>query len=222
MSRQKEEPVFNRVEELGQARGMTRQEVADALGVHYQTIGYLERGEYSPSLLLALRIAKVFDRRVEEIFSITPLGELRQRDQRGEMGTEREKRFYWVEGVTRDEVVKSLSDQRPTRLRERGVRRALVVVYSGLVVLLPMVEVLTDERKVRSYVEFMALVGLVLLYFVLRRSVRHIADAPDELLDERLILLRNAAYLIAYRWLGAMALPFMMVFYRLVSAIMKM
>lgn len=74
MSRQKEEPVFNRVEELRQARGMTRQELADALGVHYQTIGYLERGEYSPSLLLALRIAKVFDRRVEEIFSITPLG----------------------------------------------------------------------------------------------------------------------------------------------------
>lgn len=131
------------------------------------------------------------------------------------MGTEREKRFYWVEGVTRDEVVKSLSDQRPTRLREQGVRRALVMVYGGLVVLLPMVEVLTDERKVRSYVEFMALVGLVLLYFVLRRSVRHIADAPDELLDERLISLRNAAYLIAYRWLGVMALPFMVVFYRL-------
>jgi len=74
MSRQKEEPVFNRVEEMRQARGMTRQELADALGVHYQTIGYLERGEYSPSLLLALRIAKVFERRVEEIFSITPLG----------------------------------------------------------------------------------------------------------------------------------------------------
>ena len=73
MSRQKEEPVFNRVEELRQARGMTRQELADALGVHYQTIGYLERGEYSPSLLLALRIAKGFERRVEEIFSITPL-----------------------------------------------------------------------------------------------------------------------------------------------------
>ena len=74
MSRQKEEPVFNRVEDLRQARGMTRQELAEELGVHYQTIGYLERGEYSPSLLLALRIAKVFDRRVEEIFSITPLG----------------------------------------------------------------------------------------------------------------------------------------------------
>jgi len=60
---------------------MTRQELAEELGVHYQTIGYLERGEYSPSLLLALRIAKVFERRVEEIFSITPLeGETDERE----------------------------------------------------------------------------------------------------------------------------------------------
>ena len=131
------------------------------------------------------------------------------------MGAEREKRFYWVEGVTRDEVVRSLSDQRPTRLRERGVRRALVVVYSGLVVLLPVIEVWIPGRKVRSYLEIFALAGLFLLYFVLRRSVRHIGDAPDELLDERLISLRNAAYLIAYRWLAAAVLLFMVVFYRL-------
>ena len=38
--------------------GGTRRELAEALGVHYQTIGYLERGEYSPSLHLALRIAE--------------------------------------------------------------------------------------------------------------------------------------------------------------------
>lgn len=74
MSRQKEEPVFNRVEELRLASGMTRQELADAAGVHYQTIGYLERGEYSPSLVLALRIAKVLGLEVGEIFSIEPFG----------------------------------------------------------------------------------------------------------------------------------------------------
>jgi putative transcriptional regulator len=70
MSRQKEEPVFNRVEELRLAKGLTRQQLADAVGVHYQTIGYLERGEYSPSLLLALRIAEVLSLEVSEIFSI--------------------------------------------------------------------------------------------------------------------------------------------------------
>jgi putative transcriptional regulator len=72
MSRQKEDPVYNRVEELRSARGLTRQELADAVGVHYQTIGYLERGEYSPSLLLALKIAKALDAEIPELFSIKP------------------------------------------------------------------------------------------------------------------------------------------------------
>ena len=40
---------------------MSRRELAEALGVHYQTVGYLERGEYAPSLHLALRIARYFD-----------------------------------------------------------------------------------------------------------------------------------------------------------------
>jgi putative transcriptional regulator len=72
MSRQKEEPVFNRVEELRISRGLTRQQLADRVGVHYQTIGYLERGEYSPSLILALKIAKALDAEIPEIFSIKP------------------------------------------------------------------------------------------------------------------------------------------------------
>jgi DNA-binding XRE family transcriptional regulator len=40
--------------------------------VHYQTIGYLERGEYSPSLVLALQIASALDVPLEEIFSLEP------------------------------------------------------------------------------------------------------------------------------------------------------
>jgi len=72
MSRQKEEPVFNRVEELRTSKAMSRQQLADAVGVHYQTIGYLERGEYSPSLILALKIAKALDAEIPELFSIKP------------------------------------------------------------------------------------------------------------------------------------------------------
>jgi putative transcriptional regulator len=72
MSRQKEDPVFNRVEELRLARNLTRQQLADRVGVHYQTIGYLERGEYSPSLILAFKIAKALDAEVPEVFSIKP------------------------------------------------------------------------------------------------------------------------------------------------------
>ena len=73
MSRQKEDPVYNRVEELRSTRGLTRQQLADLVGVHYQTIGYLERGEYSPSLILAFKIAKALDAEIPEIFSIKPL-----------------------------------------------------------------------------------------------------------------------------------------------------
>ncbi len=65
-----EERVINRIEELRLASGISRQELADAVGVHYQTVGYIERGEYSPSLVLALQIAKVLGTPVENIFSL--------------------------------------------------------------------------------------------------------------------------------------------------------
>ena len=64
--------VHNRIALLRAEQGVTRRELADALGVHYQTIGYLERGEYNPSLHLALRIAAFFRLPVEVVFSTTP------------------------------------------------------------------------------------------------------------------------------------------------------
>lgn len=67
-----DEPVYSRLEALRTARELSRQQLADAVEVHYQTIGYLERGEYSPSLALALRIAGVLDTPLEELFSLTP------------------------------------------------------------------------------------------------------------------------------------------------------
>jgi putative transcriptional regulator len=68
MSRNSEEPVFNQIEQIRTARGLSRQELADLVGVHYQTIGYLEREEYSPSLVLALKIAKELNTPVEKLF----------------------------------------------------------------------------------------------------------------------------------------------------------
>jgi DNA-binding XRE family transcriptional regulator len=65
-----EERVINRIEELRLAAGISRQKLADAVGVHYQTVGYIERGEYSPSLVLALQVAKVLNAPVETIFSL--------------------------------------------------------------------------------------------------------------------------------------------------------
>ena len=67
-SREEDGLVSNRVEELRTQLGLSRQELADAVGVHYQTIGYIERGEYAPSLVLALRIAQVLRTQVEDLF----------------------------------------------------------------------------------------------------------------------------------------------------------
>lgn len=64
--------VHNRIALLRAEKGVARRALAEALGVHYQTIGYLERGEYSPSLHLALRIAQFFDLPVETVFSLDP------------------------------------------------------------------------------------------------------------------------------------------------------
>jgi DNA-binding XRE family transcriptional regulator len=68
--------VHNRIAMLRAERGVSRRDLADALGVHYQTIGYLERGEFSPSLHLALRIAAYFDVPIEIVFSLTPFKRL--------------------------------------------------------------------------------------------------------------------------------------------------
>ena len=70
------ETIYNRIAMLRAERGISRRELADALGVHYQTVGYLERGEYSPSLHLALRIAAHFEIPVEVVFSTEPFPRL--------------------------------------------------------------------------------------------------------------------------------------------------
>ena len=56
--------------------GVSCRQLSEALGVHYQTIGYLERGEYSPSLFLALRIAEYFEVPIEVVFSTEPFARI--------------------------------------------------------------------------------------------------------------------------------------------------
>ncbi|GGM90539.1 transcriptional regulator [Thermopolyspora flexuosa] len=66
------EAVHNRIAVLRAERGVSRRQLADALGIHYQTVGYLERGEYNPSLFLALKIADFFEVPMEVVFSLHP------------------------------------------------------------------------------------------------------------------------------------------------------
>ena len=56
---------------LRDAHGWTQADLAERLGVSRQTINAIETGKYDPSLPLAFRIARLFDRRIEEIFQDT-------------------------------------------------------------------------------------------------------------------------------------------------------
>ncbi len=64
--------IFNRIAVLRAERQISRRQLANALSIHYQTVGYLERGEFNPSLQLALRIADYFGVSVETVFSLKP------------------------------------------------------------------------------------------------------------------------------------------------------
>ena len=65
--------LHNRIAVLRAERGLSRQQLADAVSVNYQTIGYLERGDYNPSLELAFRLSELFGVPIEAIFSRRPL-----------------------------------------------------------------------------------------------------------------------------------------------------
>lgn len=66
------ETLHNRIQVLRAERGVSRKALADAVGVNFQTIGYLERGDYNPSLELAMKIARFFRVPVEMAFSFEP------------------------------------------------------------------------------------------------------------------------------------------------------
>lgn len=112
-----------------------------------------------------------------------------------------EKKIYWTEGVTRKEVERALTSTKHPSLYRRPMRRALVTVYTTLGLLLLFSESI-GTPKVSSYVAAISGILLLIIYLVLRYSVRLIADAPSELLDERLIVIRDRTYLSAYRWLS--------------------
>ena len=70
--------LYNRVSVLREERSLSRKELADKIGVNFQTVGYLEREEYNPSLDLAFRISEIFGLPIEMIFSTEPLKPLSQ------------------------------------------------------------------------------------------------------------------------------------------------
>jgi DNA-binding XRE family transcriptional regulator len=86
-----ESGLYNRIAVLRAERVISRQELADAVSVNYQTIGFLERGDYGPSLKLAFQIAEYFALPVEAIFSTQPLKPLSQQVYASSQSPEKEK-----------------------------------------------------------------------------------------------------------------------------------
>jgi len=70
MPRKKEPTLSNCIRDLRTKSAMTQQELADRVGVTRQTIVALEGGAYTPSLALALRIAKVFSKTTDDVFQL--------------------------------------------------------------------------------------------------------------------------------------------------------
>jgi len=60
--------IVNRVKELRAKYNMTQGDLAKRIGVTRQTIASMEKGSYTPSLLLAMNIAEVFEEPIEQIF----------------------------------------------------------------------------------------------------------------------------------------------------------
>lgn len=64
--------IFNRIAVLRAERSLSRQVLAREIGIHPQTIGFLERGDYIPSLELVFKLACFFNLPVEAVFSPEP------------------------------------------------------------------------------------------------------------------------------------------------------
>ncbi|MBC8489936.1 MAG: helix-turn-helix transcriptional regulator [Bacteroidetes bacterium] len=69
----KSRKLYNRIAVFRKERNISRKELAEIIGVNFQTVGYLEREEYNPSLDLAFKISEYFGLPVELIFSTEPL-----------------------------------------------------------------------------------------------------------------------------------------------------
>lgn len=65
-----EPTIATRLRELRTARDLTQAQLADLIGVSRQTINYMEKGDYTPSVKLALLLARVLEVAVEDIFTL--------------------------------------------------------------------------------------------------------------------------------------------------------
>jgi len=65
--------LISNIKSLRQESGITQEQLADLIGVSRQTISYLEKGEYNPSLKIAHDIARHFEKSIDDIFTYEPV-----------------------------------------------------------------------------------------------------------------------------------------------------
>ncbi len=65
------ELISNNVQELRNKKELTQEDLAERSGVSRQTVISIERGNYTPSVMLALKMARIFKLPVEDIFYIS-------------------------------------------------------------------------------------------------------------------------------------------------------
>ena len=70
LSLKKGDEIKTNLKEVREAYGMTQQDLADQVGIRRETIVHLENNRYNPSLEMALKIAQVFNKQVEELFRL--------------------------------------------------------------------------------------------------------------------------------------------------------
>jgi hypothetical protein len=101
-------------------------------------------------------------------------------------------------------VEKHLNDTQWDGLRTRGAKIFLLISSNLLFLLGTIFLVLVEDNDwVSLSLIYILLIGV--FWFLLRKSVRLVADAPQEALDERLIGVRDRSYVIAYRWFTSLA-----------------
>ncbi len=123
----------------------------------------------------------------------------------------KKRRYFWLEGVTRKQVEDSLSDNRPTTLRQQRTRRLLVIATAASLLGMALV-ILIPNREILITISVFGGILTIVLYSQLLLSVRYLSAAPNELLDERQIKVRDACHTVAYRLLSVVGILYFIFF----------
>jgi hypothetical protein len=125
-------------------------------------------------------------------------------------------KIYWMEGTTKKDIEGLLKNQGFNWLRSQRNRRILVLGYALILALIASGSYYKHFKEwfaVDSLIPLFVLIAIALLtlagFSLLRVGVRGIAEAPDELLDERQRSIRNSNYRYSYLLLGYVLIVFM-------------